>query len=516
MAIEYFLQSIQVIRLKGLIDADVIRFEEDKPLTALMGPNGFGKSSILHVLAASFRPIKVVNKTVKFDAGESYHYPNFLPSTPDEKWTGTDVNIVTRETKGDNVEIKLCKVLKMAAGTWQPQQEQKIARETYFIGVSTALPEIEAKRTSDDFLFTTTELNDDDSTKLRKFLGVVFNRDYSKVFNHEIADQKKIIGLTHRSISYSSLTMGAGEQRIFKMLKVVIAAQKHALILIDEIDLLLHAEALDRLLKILSEIASKKNLQIIFTTHRESVLQHNKWIAIRHVFKSTQAPFKTHWFADTKPGAIERLTGILNSSIVICCEDNVAESIVYRVAEQLGIAQHIEIKQFGSWSNCFTLAAALAIEKKFNENSLFVLDGDIEECKMPEQWKNKINTLLAGSSKASKDQRELAFKAITQFHSPEGLSPERTLYDMLRSVANSTDSSEQLLMDAFLKLETVQNGHDYVIEPLRRLKLKQEVGLARVVTIASRSAAWDEYVKPVYEWLKTKKSTLLELQNAGA
>lgn len=78
MAVEHFLQSIQVARLKGLIDADAIRFDEQKPLTALMGPNGFGRSSILHVLAASFRPIKVRKKTCSLMQGSHITTPAFF------------------------------------------------------------------------------------------------------------------------------------------------------------------------------------------------------------------------------------------------------------------------------------------------------------------------------------------------------------------------------------------------------------------------------------------------------
>ena len=43
--------------------------------------------------------------------------------------------------------------------------------------------------------------------------------------------------------------------------------QKNSLILIDEIDMLMHSAALKRLIRKIHEIASKRSLQIIFTTH---------------------------------------------------------------------------------------------------------------------------------------------------------------------------------------------------------------------------------------------------------
>ena len=219
---------------------------------------------------------------------------------------------------------------------------------------------------------------------------------------------------------------------------------------------------------------------------------------------------------DTKPGAIERLTGKLNTTLSICCEDDVAEAIINRVAEQLGIAQYIETKLFGAWKNCFTLVAALAIEDKCNENSLFVLDGDVAECKTPGQWKTTLeNGLLTGTSKIASERRKSALKTITQFSPPAGASLERTLYDMLRSGVKAKDKVEQQLIDAFIKLEAVTNSHDWVLEPLRQLGIKREIGLARVVAIASRSKGWGNYVKSVRGWLRKKLPTLVENQNAG-
>ena len=55
--------------------------------------------------------------------------------------------------------------------------------------------------------------------------------------------------------------MGAGEQRLVKILTTVFHAEPYSLILIDEIDLLLHCNARKRLIRKLSELAERKNLQ---------------------------------------------------------------------------------------------------------------------------------------------------------------------------------------------------------------------------------------------------------------
>ena len=66
--------------------------------------------------------------------------------------------------------------------------------------------------------------------------------------------------------------MGAGEQRVFTILEAVDKAEAYGLILIDELDLLLHQSSLKRLIEKLASRAEKKHLQIIFTVHNQFIL----------------------------------------------------------------------------------------------------------------------------------------------------------------------------------------------------------------------------------------------------
>lgn len=61
--------------------------------------------------------------------------------------------------------------------------------------------------------------------------------------------------------------MGAGEQRVFKILELIHTIKPYSMILVDEIDLLLHVSALKKMIEYISKIAKERNLQIIFTTH---------------------------------------------------------------------------------------------------------------------------------------------------------------------------------------------------------------------------------------------------------
>ena len=66
------IESIYFKKLKGLHNV-LIDFE--KPLTAIMGVNGAGKTTVIHALACVYRP----DENGK---GEDHHFPEFfVPNT---------------------------------------------------------------------------------------------------------------------------------------------------------------------------------------------------------------------------------------------------------------------------------------------------------------------------------------------------------------------------------------------------------------------------------------------------
>ena len=169
--------------------------------------------------------------------------------------------------------------------------------------------------------------------------------------------------------------MGAGEQRVFLILLEVLKAPKNALILIDEIDLLLHQDALIKLLRQLDKIAEDKKLQIIFTTHAQEILSLD-FIAVRHILQTEK---KTLCFTSTKPDALQRLTGKSERLLEIFVEDDLAASIIQKICLQKQMKKYVAIKRFGAAQNCYTTACgALLIGIDNIDNMLFVLDGDID------------------------------------------------------------------------------------------------------------------------------------------
>ena len=70
-------EYIKVSYLKGLRDV-TIRFE--KPLTAIMGVNGAGKTTVIHALACAYQPD---------GQGENHRFPDFFVPNTDALWNGS-------------------------------------------------------------------------------------------------------------------------------------------------------------------------------------------------------------------------------------------------------------------------------------------------------------------------------------------------------------------------------------------------------------------------------------------
>jgi len=75
------LHKLEIKKLKNIKDF-CISFES-KNLTGILGPNGYGKSTILHALACCFQPPTQEQKDYKFS-------DFFLPS-PDALWKGSEL-----------------------------------------------------------------------------------------------------------------------------------------------------------------------------------------------------------------------------------------------------------------------------------------------------------------------------------------------------------------------------------------------------------------------------------------
>lgn len=491
------LVALQINRLKGLSN---VRIEFDgRRLTAIMGPNGFGKSTVLHALAVAFRQPQ--------QGFEELRFTDFFPNTPQGIWSGTSYSVVHYFREGEK-ESHASTPCKKDTGQWLPLSKRKPVREVHYIGVDSAVPIIESHATRRKINFQTHILTDAKSEEVRQKAAYIFNKPYTEYHRNDISALRHLIGVKVDGVAYSALAMGAGEQRVFNILKIVGGAGKYALILIDELDLLLHTDALHRFLETLNRYAEEKKLQIVFTTHRETILQSEHYIAVRHLFQSSAIPGRTFCFNETKPDAITRLTGEPQRPLAISCEDDVTRAIIEKVVEEVGLRPFAEFTQFGSSENSFTLIAALMLAGKDISNSAFILDGDVYETE--EKRIERFKSVLTGNEPGSGERRKLAASYLMQLLPAAGEGPEKYLHALVRSVQPTGTPEMDVVVQAAHSVCAVLDNHTYIDRMIEKLGYSREVSLSKIMTVAAMAGGWQHYTGEVRAWFEERAPALLE------
>ncbi|CAJ1304081.1 AAA family ATPase [Escherichia coli] len=271
------LNSIKINKLKCINGLNEIIFKPHA-LTAILGPNGSGKSTILHAIASIYMPEKGF-------PGEDHRLMHFFPRSPHAEWNGSDF-IVNLTYRKDGVmienELKNYGKADVRGSRWIQIYARRPLREVYYLGIDKCVPIIESEK-KNNIQYETSSVSNDLITNILHYASYILNKPYTSFNQHQQPNGKILIGVESEGLAYSSLSMSAGEQKIFLILETILKADKNALILIDELDLLLHDEALKKLIDVISTHAEDKNKQIIFTTHREMVTTLSDKINIRHV-----------------------------------------------------------------------------------------------------------------------------------------------------------------------------------------------------------------------------------------
>lgn len=479
------LHLIKIHNLKNLVDLEMSF--TGSPVTAILGPNGNGKSTVLHALACAFKPVS---------NGENYKFSSFFLPNTDAMWRGSRLEVIHSYREETTVRKYVTTEYTKTSDRWTPKYVRRPSRDIYYIGIDKCVPLIESENKATRINYSTENIGEQVVLDILEKASSVLNRKYS-AFNIHTASGKKFIGVESNGLRYSALSMSAGEQKIFYILEKVFKAQKNSLILIDEIDLLLHDGAMKRLIEVVHTRSLEKNLQIVATTHRESILDQDHLVNVRHIVVKSG---KALCFNETKPDAINRLTGIQPRPIEVFVEDDLGAAIIKKLAGQLKGAKYVSVQRYGAAINCFTTVGGLLLGGDSCEHSLFVIDGDVYRTEGEKQ--DRINKILTGDDQQSVNYRESALQKIAQFVIPEGFNPERYLHSIIVAM-NITDNDEyEEIIECAKEIQAVNDDHKYIQELIDRLGWARDTGLAKVVDLVATSDQWGVYVADVKEWMR--------------
>ena len=494
------IKSIRFNRLKGLKEIE-INFSDT--ITAIMGVNGAGKSTVLHALACIFK------------SDNNHQFKDFFVPNSDSLWDDSKFTVVYEVDGKEKPPIEYTK-----AKQWLPQSDRRPSREVYYIGIESCLPEIEKRTSASQILYKSTELEDKISLKILSYMSRIFDRQYDALFDNELMgsvlegppDIEKMKSLQHLSgirikggPKYSSISMGAGEQRVYKLLMILLNAKPSSLLLIDEIDLLLHISALRILLEIIEEIANNRNMQIVFTTHSLDIISIYSIPKIQYIFEEQSELTVYDQITDE---LVFDLTGVNNSQpkYRLYVEDTLAKEVIRRlVKNEYGNLSDFDIITFGSIENAFTLAASFVLDNSNHCNDLIILDGDkyISEVDKIKQLKSKIT----GTEDDIEKRREKAMSFITQFNLPESVAPEKFLYDLIIS---EFPHSSQGYNEA-RRIKRVDDSHEYLYIILQKLGYRESDIVEEIFKYCNSCEVFENYIKTIKERIKCLSNEILPI-----
>lgn len=489
------LHSLKAFNLKNLQNLEMSF--DGHPVTAILGPNGNGKSTVLHALASAFSPNSI---------GENYKFSSFFLPNPDALWNGSSMEILHSYRDAQVEHNNVTREYKKTNTRWTPRYKNRPKRDIFYIGIDKCVPLIESEKKQVKINYSTKAFDEDALDKILEKASLILNRRYSK-YNIHTAAGKKFIGVEVDDLRYSALSMSAGEQKVFYILEKLFKAPKYSLILIDELDLLLHDMALKRLIGVISERSIERNIQVIFTTHRETIIDLSHLVNIRHIV-SMQG--KSLCFNETKPDAINRLTGTQPKTIEIFVEDDLSVAVVTKIAAQLKILRHVSTNKFGAAINCFTTVAGLMLGGEKCENTIFALDGDVY--RSDEEKIERLNKVITGHDQNAISCKEQALTKICQFRLPCEVKPEPFLHSLICDTIDTGNSELNEIIEISKEIIVADDSHGYINEIIIRLGLSREVGLSKIVDLLSHSPGWDDYVFDIKKWLQGMVGDVVEVE----
>lgn len=488
------LKSVYFKQLKCLNDV-TIHFSDT--LTAIMGVNGSGKTTVIHALACVYQPDDG-------GKGENHKFPEFFVPNTDSLWKGSELYVVN-EIEGRNGQRVILPSKRYGKGfdRWSPRYENRPKRNIYYIGIDTCLPEIEKSTATSRIQYSSEKKSGRLADSIIHDSSYILNKPYQELLDNTYQN-KHFSGVALSSgLKYSSLSMGTGEQRVLKILEKVRNAEAYSLILIDEIDLLLHISALGRLIEVLYGIAQSKHLQIVFTTHSVEMLALNRYVRIQYI-ANVESDSKTFVYEKISSDLLYSLTGKTCRPIKIYVEDTLAASIVKEIARNNGLTSDVEIVVYGSIDNSFTLAASFVLYSDKPEHVLIVLDGDRYITKGEKE--SQIKKRLSGSEDTIREKQVQALSMIAQFRLPDGIPPEQHLHNMILKYEPETSE----LYKAADAIKAVSDSHQWLYRIHEQIGFSESEIVHEIFRVAASSDDMINYTEEITKWLLLTKETMMQ------
>ncbi|MGM7646766.1 ATP-dependent nuclease [Nocardia sp. JW2] len=301
-----YLRRLTLTRVRGFVDVEV---SFDFPVTAVVGPNGGGKSTVLGAAAlpySSVPPGRFFAKSGTYDDSM-------------QNWS-IEYQLIERALN------KRAPILRTASFKRLKWNRSAVDRAVLIFGVERTVPANERQNLRRAIsgtyeAFREIQLPQQVAAEAEKVLGKPLS-GFRQLYLDATDKLSMFSGVTARGDGYSEFHFGAGEASVIRIIAEVEAADEQSLILIEEIENGLHPVATQRMVEYLIGVAGRKKCQVVFTTHSNDALAPLPPEAIWAALGDTVIQGKL----DVR--ALRAITGQVDARLVIFVEDEFAVSLV--------------------------------------------------------------------------------------------------------------------------------------------------------------------------------------------
>jgi AAA15 family ATPase/GTPase len=345
----------------------------DFPVTAIVGINGGGKTTVLGAAACAYKTVKpslFFAKSGRFDSSM-------------QNWK-FEYELIDKQIKTSDT---IRRTAKFARSKWsrewtnEPNKERSVA----VFGVSRTVPaneRTELQRCASNSFDVAPEFIDEISSGVATAVASILDKDISAFSFLRVDERGRVTllaGKTSGGDSYSEFHFGAGESSVIRMAIKLETIPENSLVLIEEIENGLHPVATIRMVEYLIDLALRRKIQVIFTTHSNDALK--------------PLPDKAIWAAANGSlyqgkldvSSLRAISGQIDSQLVIFVEDNFARTWVEEILRSLtGVAMDaVSIHAMEGDGTAVKVHQGRRLDPSVSQPSVCLIDGDSKQYDSP-------------------------------------------------------------------------------------------------------------------------------------
>jgi predicted ATPase len=353
-----YLRSVRLVRVRGLAGAEV-RF--DFPVTALIGPNGGGKSTVLGAAACAYKELKPSTFFPKSSIGD----------TSMANWS-IEYEAIDKHV---NATAPIRRSSNFRQAKWV--RGDVLSRPVAYFGINRTVPAGEKpsfKKLMGGSYVHTASLDPLPAAALGE-TEKVLGKSVQGFRQTRIVSGQTFYTGRNSGNEYSEFHFGAGESSIIRIISEIEALKENALVLIEEIENGLHPVATRRLVEYLIVAAERKTIQAIFTTHSDDALlplpKEAIWACLDRGVQQGKLSVKT----------LRAVSGKIDTKLAVFVEDTFARHWIEAIIRSDLPEAHDEIEVHAVSGD----GVALRIHRGHRDNpsirfkSCCMLDGDSQQ-----------------------------------------------------------------------------------------------------------------------------------------